>query len=113
MDYGILSIIPPVLTIVLAFVTRQVVLSLFIGAFSGALILSGGNPIHAFTNMGEEFIIGALADSSHAAIIIFTMVLGGLVILMTHRYCSWNLYYYYVGRFRDRSGKRYLFFNGL
>ncbi len=56
MDYGILSMIPPVLTIVLAFVTRQVVLSLFIGAFSGALILSGGNPIHAFTNMGEEFI---------------------------------------------------------
>ena len=43
MPYGWLSILPPVLAIVLAIWTRQVFLSLFLGIWSGWVILEGGN----------------------------------------------------------------------
>ena len=42
--FGLWGIIPPLLTIVLAFVTKDVIVSLFLGILSGALIVAGGNP---------------------------------------------------------------------
>ena len=45
--FGILGLIPPILTITLAFITKDVVISLFVGIVSGALIVAGGNPVIA------------------------------------------------------------------
>ena len=77
--FGILSLLPPLLAIVLAFLTRQVILSLFLGVFSGALMLNGWNPIIAFLRTLDQYMIGSLAGSWYAAIIIFTLSIGGMI----------------------------------
>ncbi len=79
---GVWSLVPPLLAIILAFVTRQVLLSLFIGVFSGALMLNELNPLTAFLRTLDQYIVGSLADSDHAAIIIFTLSIGGMIAIV-------------------------------
>lgn len=78
-NFGWLSILPPLIAIVLAFVTKQVLLSLFLGIFIGATMLNGWNPFFGFLRSLDEFIVGSLADSWNAAIIIFLLTIGGMV----------------------------------
>ena len=78
-DFGIISLLPPVLAIALAFITKQVILSLFLGIFTGAMMLNGWNPFIGFLRTLDQYIIGALADGWHASIIIFTLSIGGMV----------------------------------
>ena len=80
---GWLSIIPPVVAIVLALILREVLASLTIGIFSGALILYDWNPIAAFARSVDSIIAPALADSDHAKIVIFSMLLGGMIGLIS------------------------------
>jgi len=79
LNVGIWSLLPALLAIVLAFVTRQVVLSLFLGAFVGVVMLEGGNVFSAFLTLLSKYLVGALTDSFHAGILIFLMVLGSVV----------------------------------
>ena len=53
-EYGILSVIPPALSIFLAIMTRNIMLSIIMGAFSGTLILSNFNPFFAIAELVEE-----------------------------------------------------------
>ena len=46
-NYGILSIIPPIVAIALCFATKQVLVSMFAGLFAGALIICNFNPFGA------------------------------------------------------------------
>ena len=80
---GWLSILPPLAAIVLALITREVVISLFAGVWLGALFLSGYNPITATLTSVDRFALEALADSDHASIIMFSLMLGGMVGVMT------------------------------
>ena len=68
--YGLLGIVPPVLTIVLAFATKDVVVSLFLGILSGALITGGGNPAMALMNI-SDLLAGSLADGWNIRIFLF------------------------------------------
>ncbi|MBT5187409.1 MAG: hypothetical protein HOM01_11410, partial [Kordiimonadaceae bacterium] len=52
-DYGVLSILPPALSIALAIYTRNIIFSLATGAFSGALIIANFNPFMAFAEILE------------------------------------------------------------
>jgi branched-subunit amino acid transport protein len=47
-NFGWLSILPPLLAILLAFITKQVLVSLFLGIFIGATMLNGWNPFYGF-----------------------------------------------------------------
>ncbi len=76
---GWLSVVPPILAIGLALVFRDVLVSLFLGVFSGALILASWNPVSAFARSIDGFIAPALADLDHAKILIFSSLLGGMV----------------------------------
>jgi len=78
-NYGFLSIVPPFIAIILAITTRRVILSLFVGVLIGATLILGNNPISGFLHVIDRFIQPALADPDHVAIIIFSMLLGGLV----------------------------------
>lgn len=80
---GWLSILPPIIAILLALVFRDVLLSLFLGILSGALILNGWDLFAAFGRTVDTFIVPALADADHAAILVFTTLLGGMVGLVT------------------------------
>ena len=81
-DPGWLSLIPPLAAIGLALLTREVVLSLFAGVWLGALVLAGYDPF-AGTAASLDFLVTALADESHVAIVIFSLLLGGMVGIMS------------------------------
>ncbi len=70
---------PSVLAVGLAFVTRDIYLSLFVGAFGGAVLLAGGNPATAFIELFTRHLIPALADRWNLSVLIFTLLMGGFV----------------------------------
>ncbi|MBE6919239.1 MAG: Na+/H+ antiporter NhaC family protein [Ruminococcaceae bacterium] len=73
------ALIPPVVAIVLALITKEVYSALFLGIVIGALLYSGGNPIGAiehFFNILHEEVSGNLG------ILIFLIILGTIVALM-------------------------------
>lgn len=76
------SLIPPLIAIVLALVTKEVYSSLFIGVIAGALLYSGfsfeGTMLHVF----DDGVIAVLSDSYNVGILIFLVILGILVCLM-------------------------------
>lgn len=78
MNYGWLSIIPPILTILLALITKEVFLSLFIGILVGATIITH-NPLTGFTDTLNTYIVGSLTDSWNISILIFCLSIGGLI----------------------------------
>lgn len=80
---GWLSILPPIVAIVLALAFRQVLIALTIGIFTGALILYQWNPVTAFARSIDSIVVPALADTDHAKIIIFSLLLGGMVGLIS------------------------------
>ena len=80
---GWFSIVPPLLAIALALLFRDVLIALFLGVFSGVLILNDWNPFVAFARSVDSYVVPALADADHAAILIFTAFLGGMVGLIT------------------------------
>lgn len=77
-SFGIFGLIPPVLTIVLAFITKDVIVSLFLGILSGALIVAGGNPAAAILNLTDN-LANVLVDGWNIRIFLFCALLGGLV----------------------------------
>ncbi len=80
---GWLSLVPPILAISLALITRDVLVSLFLGVFGGALIVYDWNPLVAFARTIDHFIVEQIADSDHAALLLFTVLLGGMIGLIT------------------------------
>ena len=79
------SLLPPIIAIVLALITKEVYSSLFIGIVIGALLYANGN----FQLMLETMLfnpdggmISKLADSWNAGILVFLVILGILVALM-------------------------------
>ena len=92
-NFGFWGLIPPLLSVILAFVTKDVVVSLIVGIFSGTLIVSGGNPFKAILLMTDS-IAGNLSDGWNIRIVLFCLLLGGYIGLMiktgaTTAFASW------------------------
>jgi Na+/H+ antiporter NhaC len=77
-SYGFLSLLPPLTAIVLCFITKQVLASLFIGIWIGATILTGWNPLAGVTQT-LGYLVENTADSWNATILLFDFVIGGLI----------------------------------
>ncbi|HBY57204.1 MAG TPA: sodium:proton antiporter [Candidatus Atribacteria bacterium] len=77
-SYGFLSLLPPLVAIVLCFITKQVLASLFIGIWIGATILTGWNPLAGVTQT-LGYLVDNTADSWNATILLFDFVVGGLI----------------------------------
>lgn len=77
------SILPPLVAIVLAVVFRQVVVALFAGVWLGSLLLNDFNVGVATTKLVDHYAVEALADSDHASVVLFSVMLGGMVALIT------------------------------
>lgn len=75
------ALVPPIIAIALALITKEVYSSLFVGIFAGALIYSGFNVWGAVTKTFDT-MIGSLADSWNVGILIFLVLLGIIVCLM-------------------------------
>lgn len=79
---GWISLLPPLIAIGLALVFREVVVSLFFGVWLGALFYAGLDPLQATWRAIDHYIVPALANPDHAAILIFSLMLGGMVGVM-------------------------------
>jgi len=80
-DFGVFSLLPPIIAIVLSIVTKEVILSLFIGTWVAATMITGGNPITGF-GKSVEFLWNSLGDPWSARIVLTSLTLGGLVGIM-------------------------------
>lgn len=76
--FGIWGIIPPLLAIMLALITKDVIFSLFAGVFSGALIISFGNPFLAVTLLTDK-LANMVGDSWNVRILLFCALMGAFV----------------------------------
>ena len=91
---GFFSILPPLLAIVLALILRQVILSLFAGIWLGAMFLCNFNPFQGFFMVVAHYLRESLGDTDHAAVLIFTLTLGGMTAIIyrnggTHGIVNW------------------------
>jgi tetracycline resistance efflux pump len=76
--FGIWGLIPPLLTVVLALMTKDVIISLFMGILSGTLLIAGGNPFIALTGL-SDLLANSLNDGWNLRIFLFTALMGVLV----------------------------------
>lgn len=78
----LLAIVPPLLAIVLAIVTRQVILSLFAAVYVGAVMLCHGNLWEGLYSTFFDFILPGFEDTDHQRILALTTFCGGLSLLL-------------------------------
>ncbi|MGN0513783.1 MAG: Na+/H+ antiporter NhaC family protein [Lachnospiraceae bacterium] len=82
---SLISLLPPVIAIVLALITKEVYSSLFVGIVSGALLYANGNLVLMLNSMlynEDGGMIYKLADSWNVGILVFLVILGIMVALM-------------------------------
>jgi Na+/H+ antiporter NhaC len=83
---GWISLMPAFLAIAVALLLRNVVPALVLGLWLGATALQGFSPLGALIGLMDVlsvYIVNALADPDHAAIIVFSMMIGGMVGIIT------------------------------
>ena len=76
------SLVPPIIAILLALITKEVYSSLFIGILSGGLIYAGFNFEKTVVHVFSDGFVGSVADSYNTGILIFLVLLGALVAMM-------------------------------
>ena len=78
------SLLPPIVAIVLALISKEVYSSLFLGCLVGALLVSNFHPWNTLVQLveGDNGIVSTVADAGNIAIIVFLVVLGIMVDLM-------------------------------
>ena len=85
--FGVLTILPPLVAIVLAFATKNVIVSLVLGVMSGGFLLNL-NGMNVFSALFSSFLdlvdraIAALADPWNAGIILQVLAIGGVINLV-------------------------------
>jgi len=82
MDYGFLSLLPPLVAVVMAIKSKNVILSLFCGGFVGTLIFASGNPFLATKSIIGDYFFVQLTDSYNAGVIVLVIFIGGFIKLM-------------------------------
>lgn len=82
-NYGLFSILPPIIAILLAVKTKNLLVSLFLAGYVGVLTLSGGNPILALFYYIKDFIYVQAAQSGNANSLVAMIFIGSFVALLT------------------------------
>ncbi|MGY8783904.1 MAG: Na+/H+ antiporter NhaC family protein [Pseudomonadales bacterium] len=73
-----MSILPPLLAIALAIITRQVILSLSVGIWIGFCLLESVNPL-AGIGLALDGIVNVFSDAGDTRVLMFTLIIGGLI----------------------------------
>lgn len=79
MEYGILSLIPPLVAIIFALKTKQTLLSLFAGVWVGATILNAWNPIEGLIKVFSDFVVPSISDKGNASLLVLVSLAGGFI----------------------------------
>ncbi len=80
--HGLLSLLPVAVAIGLALWTRQVVLSLFLGTFTAALVAHGFVPWTALAGVIDPLLLDAIADRDHVKVTVFSLLVAATVRVM-------------------------------
>lgn len=85
-----MSILPPLVAIVMALIIKEVISSMFIGILTGTFIMAlyeGQSPASALggglLRVVDTYVSGALFEDEHITIIVFTLLIGGMVRIIT------------------------------
>lgn len=81
-NYGFISLIPTILVIVLAWRTKQVMMSIITGIFVGATIINGYNPLTGILRTFDHYIVESIADSWNVSILVLNFAFGGMIAIM-------------------------------
>ena len=76
------ALIPPVIAILLALITKEVYSSLFVGILAGGLIYSNFDFEGTVTHVLSDGFVGSIADSYNVGILVFLVMLGAMVAMM-------------------------------
>lgn len=78
-------LIPPLIAILLALLTREVVVALLAGIWTGSWIVIGGwsGAFQAFVHIADTRVVGTLSDPTHLLWILFILLLGGIMGILT------------------------------
>ena len=76
------SLVPPIVAIALALITKEVYSSLFVGILIGGLLYAGGNPEGTVLHVFSDGIVSVLSDPYNVGILIFLVILGSIVAMM-------------------------------
>ena len=76
------ALLPPIIAIALALITKEVYSSLFVGILVGGFFWANGNPEGAMNHILVDGMIGSLSDGWNVGILIFLVILGMMVCLM-------------------------------
>lgn len=79
---GWISIMPPLIAILVALITKNVIPALFLGLWFGSFAINGFSVAGAFTGLLAAFqvyVLEAVVDPDHGAIMLFTFMIGGMV----------------------------------
>ncbi len=85
-----MSVLPPLVAIVMALLIKEVISSLFMGVLTGTFITAlyaGHSPEQALgggiLRVVDTYVVGSLFDKDHVTIIVFTLLIGGMVRIIT------------------------------
>ena len=98
------SLLPPVIAIGLALITKEVYSSLFVGIIVGGMLYSEFSFEGTLTHAFSEGIVASLADSYNVGILVFLVILGILVLLMNKAGGSAAFGRWASGRIKTRAG---------
>lgn len=98
------ALVPPIIAIVLALITKEVYSSLFIGILAGALFYANFNLEITLTSMFTEGFIASLADEWNVGIILFLVILGSIVVLVNKAGGSAAYGEWAIKRIKTRKG---------
>jgi len=76
------ALLPPIIAILLALITKEVYSSLIIGIVAGGLLYAEFNPVKALNHILKDGMIAQLSDPWNVGILIFLVILGSVVMLM-------------------------------
>ena len=80
MAFSFWALVPPIVAIILALITKEVYSSLFVGILLGALFYSNFNPVTGLDAIINDGMVPAVADG--AGIMLFLVILGAMVALI-------------------------------
>ena len=98
------ALVPPVVAIGLALITKEVYSSLFIGVLMGGILYSGFSFEGTITHIFEDGMINVLSDSYNVGILIFLVILGTMVCLMNRAGGSAAFGQFAAGHIKGRVG---------
>jgi Na+/H+ antiporter NhaC len=85
-----MSILPPLVAIVMALLIKEVISSLFVGILTGTFLMAlygGASPVSALggglLRVVDTYVVNSLFDADHVTIIVFTLIIGGMVRIIT------------------------------